>query len=113
MAINKNSMSYGLNKKMRKKMIYIYEEYLKNPKDKFIQEGSSEFDMEYNQLYGKNLGEDTQLHVHLNFDGLVTGAKIKNLLNSTEVGISNYEATILDLNAGKSWSQKPKASTKW
>ncbi|MCK5044007.1 hypothetical protein KAR52_03340 [Candidatus Pacearchaeota archaeon] len=40
MVINKNSMGHDLNKKMRKKLIYLYEEYIKNPKDKFIQEGS-------------------------------------------------------------------------
>ena len=36
MVINKNSMGYELNKKERKKLIYLYEEYIKNPKDEFI-----------------------------------------------------------------------------
>ena len=33
-------MGYELNKKERKKLIYLYEEYIKNPKDEFIRKNS-------------------------------------------------------------------------
>ena len=43
MVINKNSIGRELNKKERKKLIYLYEEYIKDPKDEFIKQGAWDF----------------------------------------------------------------------
>ncbi len=43
MVNNKKSMGYELNKKERKKLIYLYGEYLTDSKDKFIKEGAWNF----------------------------------------------------------------------
>jgi hypothetical protein len=46
MVISKNSMSYVLNKKQRKKLIYLYEEYIKdrNNSDDFFTESATDCD---------------------------------------------------------------------
>ena len=43
MVINKNSMGYEMNKKERKKLICLYEEYIQNPKDEFIKKDAWNF----------------------------------------------------------------------
>ena len=43
MVINKNSMGYEMNKKERKKLICLYEEYIKDSKDEFIKKDAWNF----------------------------------------------------------------------
>ncbi len=75
------SKSFGkiLNRKMRKKMIYLYEEYIQNTKDNFIKKGALDFDMEYPQMYSKimNLALDNSWGI---YNGNLPKEKAKKIL---------------------------------
>jgi hypothetical protein len=70
-----------LEKSMRKKLIYLYEEYIKNPKDEFIKNSAVDFDMEYPQMYKPSMNNALNKS-WLIYEGKLTLKEAKEILES-------------------------------
>ena len=79
MVVNKNSMGYEMNKNCRKKLIYIYEEYIKDSRDEFIKKGAWDFVIGDTFFYTESVEKAINC-AHEIFSGNLSVNKAKKIL---------------------------------
>ena len=79
--INKNSMGYEFNKKERKKLIYLYKQFLEDPEKKYMEEGSWYFVQGDDFFYTKpvEIAMNASLKI---YQGKMTNKRAKEILNN-------------------------------